>query len=193
MNYQTVSLDRLVADSPFCCRFGSPLSPLERKQRAKDARDKERHAEKDKAKEADKATSKLKLPASPSPAASTSAPILDPAPPLPPPSARPLAGVAEQAQKITGHIAGGLRARRVFGAGARSMPVPGVVLTGLQGAGKTALVHELARGLEVDKSTLTRKLDCREPVLDRADAVRWTWQTLCTGTATWWRTSHGRS
>ncbi len=136
-------------------RFGSPLSAAERKQRAKDARDKDRQADKDKVKDADKATSRIKLPASPPAQASTSSPALAPAPPLPP--SRPLKGVAEQAATITGHVVSALLTRELAKGAAEATPAPGVVLSGLAGAGKTALVRELAKGLATDKRTLTRE------------------------------------
>lgn len=139
-------------------RFDLPLSPTERKQRAKEARDKDRHAEKDKPRDPDKLNPRIKLPsASPNPLASTSASALTPAPPLPPLPARKLAGVAAQTEAITRQVVGALLTRQLGAAGA-TVPAPGIVLGGLAGAGKTALVRQLADELAVDRRAMMREL-----------------------------------
>lgn len=124
------------------------MTGAEKKQRSKEAREKEKERDKDRGKDK---TKPLPSPPPPTAAGTTSTAPGDHL-------ARRLAGVEEQTESITRHAATCLATRKLNKGPAALTPAPGIVLAGLAGAGKTALVKQVAGELEKDPRTLTRTL-----------------------------------
>ncbi|GAA5917117.1 hypothetical protein JCM5296_001201 [Sporobolomyces johnsonii] len=89
-----------------------------------------------------------------------------------PPAPALLAGVDAQLSSLRLHVINSLAARKfaATGAGASS----GVLVTGASGAGKTALVNEMARAMEVDEGALTHTLyiDCAKHADERHPTLK---------------------
>ncbi|GAA6006638.1 hypothetical protein JCM10207_005001 [Rhodosporidiobolus poonsookiae] len=84
-----------------------------------------------------------------------------------------LAGVDKQLDALTSHIVNSLAVRELS-ANARSEAAPGVLVTGASGAGKSALVREVARRMEKDPRALTRTIyiDCAKHADERLPALK---------------------
>ncbi|GAA5897416.1 hypothetical protein JCM6882_001881 [Rhodosporidiobolus microsporus] len=92
--------------------------------------------------------------------------------PAPPPV---LAGVDTQLSALKSHIVNSLAARKLASAtGGRGESAPGVLVTGASGAGKTALVREVAREMERDERVLahTIYIDCAKHADERLPTLK---------------------
>ncbi|GAA5931842.1 hypothetical protein JCM1841_000827 [Sporobolomyces salmonicolor] len=85
-----------------------------------------------------------------------------------------LAGVDAQLSSLKSHIINSLAARKFAGAATGASALSGVLVTGASGAGKTALVNEMARAMEVDERALTHTLyiDCAKHADDRHPTLK---------------------
>ncbi|CEQ38689.1 SPOSA6832_00142, partial [Sporobolomyces salmonicolor] len=85
-----------------------------------------------------------------------------------------LAGVDAQLSSLKSHIINSLAARKFAGAATGASALSGVLVTGASGAGKTALVNEMARAMEVDERALTHTIyiDCAKHADDRHPTLK---------------------
>lgn len=141
-------------------KFGSPLTGAERKARAKDTREKEKDTERANGGGKDTKEGQLKSVQSISSASPPQAPSAGPPHPARP--LAPLAGVDKELASIKDHVIECLLTRRHAKGVAALAPAPGIIVTGLAGSGKTALVQQVARELERDERALTHTIyvDC---------------------------------
>ncbi|SCZ90288.1 BZ3500_MvSof-1268-A1-R1_Chr1-3g01895 [Microbotryum saponariae] len=82
-----------------------------------------------------------------------------------------LAGVEDKLQAIRSHVVNSLAARTLNG---KRIPTSGILVTGNSGAGKTVLVQQIGRELEIDPRTLTRTLyiDCSKYTEERQSTLK---------------------
>ncbi|KAL8286225.1 hypothetical protein RQP46_004713 [Phenoliferia psychrophenolica] len=91
---------------------------------------------------------------------------------LPPLDALPiLAGVEDKLDAIRSHVVNSLASK---GLSSSSIAASGILVTGNSGAGKTALVRQIARELELDPRTLTRTMyiDCSKHTDERLPTLK---------------------
>lgn len=86
-------------------------------------------------------------------------------PPASPLIATKLAGVDDKLESIKSHVITSLTSRVLGGTGAAS----GILVTGASGAGKTALISQVARELAVDDRALTRSSSFASSLADARD------------------------
>ncbi|BGP44588.1 Peroxisome biosynthesis protein pex1 [Rhodotorula kratochvilovae] len=155
-------------------RLASPLTSQAKKARAA-------------AKEKEKEREQLSSPGSPSSSSrpslhqqlttAASAPLTNghaaPAPAPAPQPQPPLAGIDRPLSQLTSHILHSLSARALGGAPAAGA-IPGVLVTGASGAGKTALVKEAAGRMARDERVLSHTLyvDCAQHADARQPALK---------------------
>ncbi|GJN92246.1 hypothetical protein Rhopal_005276-T1 [Rhodotorula paludigena] len=160
-------------------RLGAPLTSQARKARAAAAKDKEREREQATSPTVGSPTStsrpslhqKLPPPSSRSHLAngdssSALSPITNGAPSASSPQFETLAGIDRPLTALTSHIVHSLSARTLCARSAASSAgaIPGVLVTGASGAGKTALVKEAARRMGADARVLSHTVyvDCAQ-------------------------------
>ncbi|KDE09691.1 hypothetical protein MVLG_00095 [Microbotryum lychnidis-dioicae p1A1 Lamole] len=82
-----------------------------------------------------------------------------------------LAGVDDELQAIRSHVVNSLAARILND---KRIPTSGILVTGNSGAGKTVLVQQIGRELEIDPRTLTRTLyiDCSKYTDERQSTLK---------------------
>ncbi|TNY17359.1 P-loop containing nucleoside triphosphate hydrolase protein [Rhodotorula diobovata] len=154
-------------------RLGAPLTSQAKKARAA-AKEREK----------DKEQAQRSAPGSPTPSSrrslhqqldSASSPAATgPAPSPGGPAPPHLAGIDKPLSALSAHVVHSLSARALGTGGASAGAIPGVLVTGASGAGKTALVKEAARRMAKDERALchTIYVDCAQHADARLPALK---------------------